>query len=1728
MEMSISERVMVSHPLEILATHNGKYTVASALEAMKDESTCIDFFMNVFGEEPRVIESLLKEDGYLLDDDYRTVRSEGFGMRTMGHRFDTMHFILYSALLGSSNYEYPKPQAGIKYLNLSNLIEQLDSLMPDSIMNYSHGKTYLPDLQRELFKLYIPEEQHYKLSKDEATLLAELYTEAKLFGEDELASTSISNRYKKLLQFLVDFLQTNVPDVHFMLSKADAHGVESEVIEIAEIFPLATSRCSKDDVIAVLKLFKETLGKNIKGEYQIELFEETDNTWTAIIDKKAVYKVTEEGVYREDQRVHCTVVSSRNGYYLYDSFGSFIFFLMNYLPLLKSMVEGDVYKVGQWETRYILGNIPLDAEAIMGMETTGIRPHYNRTVAQLYEFNIPYYLRISLPKYNEFTKEMDDAYVRINGGEEKGRVTRSTGNKYATADKVLAKYNLFLCAKSLTFMDNRYLAVRLIDVPVAERRQMVIDILLNATHGFSLDAAIAKLFKYEVKDAKDRELVLNILEEVLILLDTEKKNKATARKKLGIATTPNFLCKGVLTGFIPALCLIDPEYTRDIELNTPCIFGKNLSANAGVSIMLEDPDESDYFFVRTTIRDTIELYDEDLISVCVGRQEDIETVVHPSGKITHNLTTPCVYNIFNGIDTHELSSIAAYDAETGKFDPEADLKGVYVLKGTPVLRVGYKLESQEGDILYNTYTVPEDMIVDQITLNKNAYGSMALVIKGIYPMNFAKPRGPAKIMPGFSVTGRHYAYNSLNKDLPNGAKIVVTADCLKHGDLLQRELPYICATANQNGHGHLLTQVRNAIGYTDEVLAEFKELGLLGNVSSEVPFLPYDPTAAAAKHYAELRKWFWDRYGQARWFYNRDVQGGLLNTLALGLLDRSAITTETVIEGKTYSLVSEVRIEEGKPTPRKDKEGKVQYKLYKDEYWIKRTVAELEAFDPSCAGRFPANGIVITSCSSGNPAELSKYDDVFVFYSTKHEHCPAVGWQRTWVAGPIVNEEGKVEQVYLPNKPELTDFKVNCTKANLMMAVPLNVSCDNGLTKPSMELASRLISNYREQIDKYSMLMAMINGQAIRRADGTVIPTIKVFTGTDDDSVMSDDFIDYLVEDEERCTYLDKVGEERKVTIKELYHHFREVILDMGMFKLFIPAIAEQDMMGTSAESTSGLLKDLFKDVLLDAKYGEVKQRLRRMLSSIHTAVGHNMYEDNDHDEEEDYVPEYKSGMSILRKMTQGRKSLLSKIIGIPGLPFKNVIPYSELPGSTAQHYLDLCRERNIPDEDIFGAELWVTKDTDPRSLIHRCPLSSQDLVPNVLVRKGQYWMDFTDDEPGCRNDLWMLMRHGVYLIYQQGKLIIIQFGDCDGDGLNVTMVDKDLVGYTEDCDTNHCEQSIILATGYNTWQKEQGGYFMDQMIPKVVDLESYLEGTSLSKKNISLLNCRLVKGEDGYVKRDTIDHGDSWESISGLTVKEKEHHVGKAYTLKLWAEGVIATVNSLGIAESDKQLAAWTHLVHILKAISELYEGNPLAGYTPSGHKVMIYLAECMVGASRFKIDFSMRINAEGIVSGNRKADTRYADFYDFVDALRETGLNAIYACQYICIARSYSRVVKTAKKLGTLGLEELLEAIKEIKLGDFIYYTALAWFRATKGQLNLGSAGMRKQNLALMLVFHQYDIPHAEWGEKSLIIKWMNYAVPALFKAQAYPEKGWVIKTLFGDDSTVVISDDTFKSLN
>lgn len=1331
----------------------------------------------------------------------------------------------------------------------------------------------------------------------------------------------------------------------------------------------------KATVGVFLSLFANIV--NTTANDYIKILPGENNNLTVIFDGTTQYSIEDDGVYREDLKVQNMLVQEENHQYsdlgYFNSHASFLYVLMNNLKVLRTLKNesiGAVSPVGTWEKRYMQKSLPLDREFEQGTALEGVRCYYNAFVSQAVKCSAGVIMSI----WQETTEQGINYAYKWNSVGLGGKV-----NKHEIAALALDKYNLSLSSKSMSWMNLDHLGFKIGDLPVSLRRTTLITLLLDASGKTNVREAINVLYKTNLPEGRV-EAALHLLEEDTFVSAYEKVNKIDSRAKLGLATSPNWLVGGVQSSWVYV------EQNRqgfgiDIVLRQPCILGNTIVDEPGVVKKLK---ELGTFFEQFTFGDTIENYSKDHVEF---QYEATSVAVHPSGKQTYQFLDETVYVLQNGYETVELKDYATYD-DLGNFVSNAALRGIFVQEGQSVLNVGYTnsyiQETIEGSYLYKTITVPCDCIVQSVQLKVNAHGSLEVKGLGLRPDDKFKARGPMKAMCSYAITGSHYLYNELNNGLPEGVAVVLTADSLKHKDCLTKELPYVFPTLVGNGLGHMIADVNERLGY--------------GRV--ETTMMSW--VNASVSEYESLRTFFWERYGQTRWVYRRDVADGMHKV-------------------NTQSYINMAVLPE-------------KFDKKNGDYWVLRDVAFLVANGIVPEGKFSTEATVVTACTSGNPFVITDYDDIMVFDVDDTPNVPLAFWQRGYVAGPIVNEQGVVEHVYCEMKPELSTLRTNSSTTKLMQGIARVMSFDNGITPACYDLSAALLSDYKERVDRYSALMAITAGLDFT-IGGEEVPIVKVFN---DDGSVSLQFRSLIDEQ------LQVAIARQEVTVKDLHRSFNRVVLDLAGYKVFLPAIAEQDMVGNSLDGASGLLLDLMKDILVLTPLANCNQRIARLRRAVETIMGDVSGEGG------------AEGLSIVRQMTQGRKSTLAKAIGMAGLPVNVVaVVKSSLKGSVYQNILADVRKLGYTEQDLLAGNLWATSEGDIHCIRARSPLLFVHMLRVVVIRPGKFMIQL----PEGKVDLYKVCSN-PWVMFVNPVVAGIDAGDWDGDGNSLTFVEKEFnhIPLTTVLD---CTNAIKYRTGKEATARTQGSYFKDHYFPKEVKPSDFTTKKAVSAKN--LLPMTWTFDSQGNVVKAARGAKRICEE-SAITYTNR---VGAMYMLFNIAELMVNLQSTLNFSLPTM---SWLNDGTLVFSAGELYEAGPLGGLSWDNNVTVDFLTSVMFGGVNVKKD--------GVGVAQYLRDIEKTDF----NALGSRPNAYLMAAAHIADTKQ----IITAKDMTAEVLigrsyskEELIGIVSILNF----------WF--TKGQLDFNKSNRRKFAIAYLGLSNSFDME--ELGEKNVVIKFLNYAVPS-----------------------------------
>jgi hypothetical protein len=1487
----------------------------------------------------------------------------------LGINLSKFRFMLYLSFLATGDYKAPTFNKNVKYVNIA----KLDTSVFGEEENLCKAIANLQETLISVYKLTEVDETTYTIINEQIKEF-----DNKLHAEDqELTFEKYIYEICRIC-FKVDNTCCFIVDSN-SIRKNPEH--QWSACKIVNMFPTTVGNITKELVQCFLEKLNKIAGVQ-NGKSLLNITTTEDGTVVIDWDNTCNYYLTDEGVYREHEYVQPMMICDDryHNLVLCNSFASFLFTLYGVLDKLQSY-NGNLY-LGAFE-KVLRRELAVDKDAQQGAETSGCRKVYLSQSS--YAYKLKSYWDLDTIK-NGLSNGIVEPLISI----------ARLPEPWTIAKEALKQYNAFLSSKNQQFMAGNALSVRSKDIPVEVRLPLVIELMCEAAKTNDIAEAMKIVFKYSPVDNADLEKALKLIADKVIFTFSEKIAKITERIKLALSTAPQLLVKGYLTPFVSVVDMRNPIYKREMVLFHKVVLG-DISNHPGIVARISEFNEEDGIFVKYCHLDTLELYDENQIEVMHLDADYIP--VEKNGRKTYKWENNCAY-VTNLTNNNENIILDTY-TEEGVQKP---LQGLQVTRGQEIFKVGYQVNGVQHQ---HVICADDDCILYTVTFKVKQFGNSKTLeykLEGDRPVFVYKLRGILKAMQSPAITGSHYLYNSLNTNLPKGIDIVLSKDSQKHTDLCIRELPYIAATCAMNNHMDKIVELNTSLGYPE--ITEYLVINQL---------------AALQGAYAELRKWFWARYGQTLWIFDRDDKNSTWEQIR-----------------KAYTL--------GMPNYNEPVE-------FKGQLWVRRTVKDLEDRKLVPVNKFPAKADVWTTCCRKNITVIDKYDTIYVWYNNNHKHCPLVFWQRVWSAASIVNEANVIEHVYSSSKAEITDFQDNTTTSTTMFAIPTNAKypVGAGIQKNHTALTQNLV-----------VPMALNNNVALKDEDGDTIESIKVF---DNKGNQTEEFISlfkyYPKEVEEFL-----VDKNQKVILNVLSNNIFK-IADLNMF---VPSILAADSTGSTLECATSLTLSIIADLLRKCTYGEIVQRVNRLKAAINKGLG---YENG----------AYGTGTSLQRGATGGIKGVLSKVLGLSGLPARNVYVYSENPKSTAQLYLRLALKGGWTRKEILGANLWADKETDPISLDYRAPLASQVYTRNVIVQPGQYLFDFQDEEKGCVNDLWTLMKDYAFNRFIPFVAMLINGGDCDGDGLNSVVIEKDIAKTIAKEDLASTEiylKAIKLATSKEAYDPTSDSYLMDWYIPKPIALSTFENGKSISSKNIVLADGQLYK----HATTGLVTYGDnrrSWHSIAESSCYNKGKYIGLAYKLKSFVAYIANITEALGLTVKDG-MPNWSCNPNItkglLKAFEELYEGGPLGGLSWDVYHMMEIL-EVVV--------------EEGY-------DPRNVE--DFSKIVEKAGLNANYAQQYLEVADALHNTVRFYKQQNSKPVR--FEAVRKAEtVATKVYGAALLMLQATQGLLDFSSKSeLAATNWSIAV---NYAINSDLWyspKSKSVVLDWLNDSIVNIVLCQTVPD--------------------------
>lgn len=815
-------------------------------------------------------------------------------------------------------------------------------------------------------------------------------------------------------------------------------------------------------------------------------------------------------------------------------------------------------------------------------------------------------------------------------------------------------------------------------------------------------------------------------------------------------------------------------------------------------------------------------------------------------------------------------------------------EGKAVKAGETIVEFGFINSKQER--MVNTVVAEQDCHINEVRIRINNFGSAEVRVKYYTLQHRVKIRQNFKCMIAGNLEGKRVMYNQLNENLIKGIDIIIPGDGDKSKDLLMWLVDVFAETAVANGQGHELAKLNELFGGADDHLVWCEFL-------------------ACAGKYNEFVSRYCEMYGRAAWFYHTDAPNSMLRAVKESYID------EASVEG-----------------------GKWECSSVKD--LITSKVLTTQQIQQS---NIPADAHVIVSNVTNKAGHISKYDEVFIFYSNEEDK--DVMWQRSY--GFVGNRQNG--HLYINAKAELSSVDQTVTKAPTMLAVSQLI--DTGIVgvPSNPQLAQNLTKASSRNMTKWSAIQAMVNRTALSHYDkGELkkLPVIQVVKDIKGGEVQLTPEAEAIFRSEVITkTYAGYKEGSKELFYEQLSKALQKVVLDFGPKYplIWFPAIKAQCERINGDESLTSLVADLFKLLVKSPKATKgkihpIKQRLAQIKAAIVTLAGSN---------------------GLAKSAWQGRKGLNVKAHALLGVPLHE---FWYLKGSLVEYIIkQVCRLENV----VY----------DGRVLFTRSPLPFCNMLEGVAI-------DPTDPRAKLFTVAHVLVNPLV---------AYINGGDFDGDGYSFIPLDRSesfpRLTYDIVLDT------IATRTGKSALGVEQSAYIKDHWFPKTwsgicgFTAGGKLNTTLLKPKNISWFDGEISE-ENGLLKETR----NVFHLENALDNPSSEYYVDKMGA-STWLQGIgVGAMHKLastitnarniyhrefgklenvysGYLTSETDLPAW-----------ELYEAGTLGGLSWAAYVVVsLYYSAMTVKDPRFG-DTGLKILLENM----NKADLNNKNGFDYWTACR------------------------------------------------------------------------------------------------------------------------------------------------
>jgi len=1220
--------------------------------------------------------------------------------------------------------------------------------------------------------------------------------------------------------------------------------------------------------------------------------------------------------------VHNSLVCSGEGYHLRNGFGTFITAVIEtyneYLTMRQSATATEgcgnkwyrkLFNKGvdmQKEENKQKVAIPMCSEAESGALDEGDRHHHLRYVA--YPFKIANYLPL---EFANNTVRYMTVYKDKNKNTRAEYAQLSSADSVNLAMKLLVRYNLAHMhkAKSMFLFDGRLLGTRLGALNHINKEEHGID-------GVELCLAIAKDLTGESNGIKAMKMLLRTQriengegvgytdflgddKGVGLLFKDEYLFAKFAMEQLYLA---NFTKLNKLTNRVG---LIYPSQADGIDLEDrafglfgqigtlsgghvyKCMHFRNAIYAPGMGILVTYLKE---LLQPSHLDETIEYVKQGDYRLVYGTDDfGCKITVDKAENTTHIDYT---YNTF----TIQLPG-----------NREFEIEGVEIKKGDPVITFTYS--NANGEQLEEVIYAKEDGILKDIELSTNVYGSTCVRVNFQRVDNIAKLRQLVKMM--------------------------ITRHASSIDNLQQPEVIYNSFNTNEDGKYNFPDVDIIATGDADKS----KDSGISYNDIASETFLRNDPSVIAAlnKMYAEDHSDFvlWHgflglcrvydgfvnelitRYGRTVWLKHEDVNPGMLNCVR--------ISYENKIKGGAKlwrkSSLSEVLKHSDLTKAKLEKEG-----LY---------VSTLK--DGKITKDF-ANATVIVSDITGT-GKLTEYDEILIWLNKGDK---TYFWQRTYGLCGRSNDD----HVYINLKVEMSTIRQNISSSVSMYSTAECIANGLGDIPGNFDIAHDFMAEGRSNAYRWSALQAMLQNQPIMTEEGTVIPTVKVFSKSGTDTVMSNEF-KALLNDE-----LVEACKAKTITFRELALHFKGVILDFntssvvsspednplaaldakahggssiaenyydgnsthekqntftGIPKIWMPAIAAQSENVLGDDDASSLIFKGVRNIIANHKYNDVEQRLLRIKGVLQPI---------------------QNSKKSRKSPYASRRGVMVKLHAALNIPVHKVLIAGRYGDS-----MEVAVRRALGD-------IGLAKEGDKYyAVVARSPIPFGLKVEIEMVHPS---------------DPRYVLFDGAFAVCH-ALLAYVSGGDYDGDGYVIVFLRPEEASKLKLLEVQDVLNIIELRTGKEALGFEQEGYICDHWFPKTwkgyVNKEGKLELRCFSLANITTVKSNLCETYHDAEKGYTLTLG------MGNKYHKEPIGVSLEYMGKTRIEGIAAAHNvafRMSVFFNICKTANIPELSKLAKTIFDLanwetYEGGPLAGYSAEAWEVCALLKQWMGDAQVF-----------------------------------------------------------------------------------------------------------------------------------------------------------------------------------